>query len=158
MATVNSTRFGTFEVAEGAVLDFPQGMVGFPSSRRYALVAREAEDLFFWLHSLDEPAVAFPVADPWAFHPSYELEIGDPDLELLGASEPDQLALLAVVAVGSDPADAAINLLAPVAVNLERRVGAQVLNRLEAPARAPLFAAGAEPRPAAVAAVTVLPA
>ena len=159
MPTIESTRFGTLELADEGVVAFPQGMVGFPASRRYALVARRPDDVFVWLHSLDEPDVAFPVADPWAFHAEFAVELGDEELALVEADRREQLVMLAVVAVGDDPASATINLLAPVAINLERRLGAQVLNRLEASPRAPLFAGEAEePRPpAAAGAVTVLP-
>jgi flagellar assembly factor FliW len=158
MPSVESTRFGAFEVADEAVLVFPRSIVGFSESRRYALVARSPDDPFFWLHSLDEAAVAFPVTDPWAFHPDFALEIDDEDVELLDAPRAESLLVLAIVAVGADASEATINLLAPVAINLERRVAAQVLNRLEASARAPLFGAGAvTPRAGEVEALTLIP-
>ncbi len=160
MPTIESTRFGPFDIADDAALTFPTGMVGFPCSRRYALVTERPGDPFFWLHSLDEPELAFPVTDPWAFHPGYELELGDEDLALLEVGERKDVAVFAVVSVGSDPTQATINLLAPVAINLRRRLGAQVLNRIDSSARAPLFAGdvGAPRPPAETPALTVLPA
>lgn len=156
---IESTRFGAFDVADGALLRFPRGLAGFPGSTRYALVAHSPEDPFYWLHSADEPAVAFPVTDPWAFHPEYQLEIGDEDLALLETSDPADLAFFGVVAIAPDPAASTINLLAPVVVNLERQLGAQVLNQVEASPHAPLFAGEvAEPRsPAKAGAITLLP-
>ena len=54
--TVESTRFGTFEVEDGHVLTFPDGLPGLPGER-YALVARDENQPFFWLHSVDHADV-----------------------------------------------------------------------------------------------------
>src|SRR4051812_49862294 len=70
--TIESTRFGTLEIPSAAVLDFPNGLIGLGGSR-YALVAKEEDSVFLWLHSLDDPSVALPVVNPWRFFGSDEV-------------------------------------------------------------------------------------
>src|SRR5918997_1703974 len=116
---IQSTRFGGLEVAEEALLRFPRGLAGFPASTRYALVARSPQDPFQWLHSADEPAVAFPLTHPPAFHPDYALEIGNDHRPLLETPDAETLALSGACGLAANPAASTINLLAPVVVNLE---------------------------------------
>ena len=84
--TVESSRFGTLEIDAGAIIEFPAGLIGL-GGRRYALVATDAESAVPWLHSLDDPALALPVTNPWAFFADYEVELSDDDSERIGAED-----------------------------------------------------------------------
>ena len=68
MTHIESTRFGTVEVNPDAVLEFPNGLIGLGGTR-YALVAKEADCAFLWLHSVDDPSLALPVTRPVALLP-----------------------------------------------------------------------------------------
>ena len=74
--TLQSTRFGEVEIPDEAVIDFPLGLIGLGGSR-YTLLARSDDAAFVWLHSLDDPALALPLTNPWRFFDSYEVEIAD---------------------------------------------------------------------------------
>ncbi|SEH14753.1 flagellar assembly protein FliW [Thermoleophilum album] len=131
-----TTRFGRIEVPEEAVVDFPHGLVGF-ESRRFTLIARAEKAVFLWLQSLDEPALAVPVTNPWLFFPDFELIVGDDELERLGI-DTDQLDVYVVVQASERLEDFRANLLAPIVIGGRR--GWQVIN--ESPTarlRAPLF-------------------
>jgi flagellar assembly factor FliW len=71
---IESTRFGTFEVDDTAILTFPDGLIGLPGTT-YALVAREEQLPFCWLHSAEHDDVAVPVTNPWLFYPDYEIRV-----------------------------------------------------------------------------------
>ena len=49
-----STRFGTFEVNDDAILNFPDGLYGFEQETRFALLpfASNIDSPLEWLHSL----------------------------------------------------------------------------------------------------------
>ena len=79
---IESTRFGRVEIADDAVINFPDGLIGLPGTR-YALIAQTESSVFLWLHSVDDPAVALPVANPWLFFGNYEVEVSDEDAEKL---------------------------------------------------------------------------
>lgn len=126
--TIDSTRFGRIEVAPDSAIEFPLGLAGL-DSRRFTLVARDADDAFVWLHSLEDPALALPLADPLRFFADFALEPAPP----AGAS------VYVTVRASERLEDFTANLRAPLVVH--DGVGQQVIN--EAPGaelRAPLFA------------------
>ncbi len=138
--TLDSTRFGTLDVADDAVLEFPRGLIGL-GGRRFALVAPRPDDVIFWLHSLEDPALAVPVADPWAFFPGYEVVLSDDEAARIGVASPDEARVLVTVRVGPTAEECFANLKAPILV--AGGAAHQVINEWpDAALRAPLAAAG----------------
>ncbi len=136
---VDSTRFGAIEVRDDAVIDFPDGLIGLPG-KRYALIAQSADSPFYWLHAVDEPAIAVPVTNPWLFFPDYEVKISDDDTRRLELSGPQGVEIFCVVRACSELADFTVNLASPVVVHAEKLLGRQVINEVGGYAvRQPLF-------------------
>lgn len=136
---VDSTRFGAIEVRDDAVIDFPDGLIGLPG-KRYALIAQSPDSPFYWLHAVDEPAIAVPVTNPWLFFPDYEVKIGDDDTKRLGLEGPQSVEIFTVVRACSELADFTSNLASPVVVHAEKLLGRQVINEVGGYAvRQPLF-------------------
>jgi flagellar assembly factor FliW len=122
---VRSRRFGTFDVPSERILHFPQGLIGFPSCRRYVILEHRQGSPFKWMLSIDNPELGFAVANP------YEL-VGDycPPIELaarLLATDPTEVALFAVVTIPPDPTRMTVNLMAPVAVDLRTNTARQIV-------------------------------
>jgi flagellar assembly factor FliW len=140
--TIDSTRFGSIEIAEDAIVEFASGLIGLGGSR-YALVARDEEDAFVWLHSLDDPSLALPVTNPWRFFESYSVELSDIEAERIGIDDPAQADVYVTVRAAEALEDFSANLRAPIVISHGR--GWQVINEAEdAPVRARLFAEVAE--------------
>jgi flagellar assembly factor FliW len=133
--TIESSRFGTLEIADADVIEFPTGLVGL-GGRRYTIVTPDAESPFRWLHSVDDAALALPIANPLAFFPDYEIELSDADLARVGA---DAAEVYVVVRAGAELSDFSANLHAPIVIANGR--GHQVINEVAHPVRAPLFPA-----------------
>lgn len=151
MITVESSRFGTFEVPADILLHFPQGMIGFPTHTDYVLVKQRDDSVFMWLHSTTDPSLAFPVVLPWAFHWEYEVKLSDDDLEAIGVSNPSQISIMTVVNVGSDVRAGTINLFSPIVINNDSREAKQVINTADGySTRDPLFTRAAQPTPVAM--------
>jgi flagellar assembly factor FliW len=133
---VESSRFGTLEIEAGAIIEFPTGLIGL-GGRRWAVVSTSLSGPFQWLHSLDDPSLALPVTDPWAFFSDYEVELSDEDSARLGA---ENVAVWVTVRAGSELSDFSVNLRAPILISEGQ--GHQVINEAtHAPVRAPLFTA-----------------
>ncbi len=126
--TIDSTRFGRIEVAPDSAIVFPHGLAGL-DSRRFTLIARAEEDAFVWLHSLEDPALALPLADPRRFFSGFALE----------PAPAEDAAVYVTVRASERIEEFTANLRAPLVI--ADGIGQQVIN--EAPGaelRAPLFA------------------
>jgi flagellar assembly factor FliW len=113
--TLESLRFGTVTVEPDDVLEFPRGLIGL-GGRHYTLLDRNPGTGFWWLHSLDDPAIALPVVDPRSFFHNFSLQLSDDERERVGAGDLDQAQLYVTVRTAPDPADVVVNLRAPIVV------------------------------------------
>ncbi len=51
---IKTSRFGTIHAPEERILEFPEGLVGFPGLSRFLVIDDETSAPFQWLQSLDE--------------------------------------------------------------------------------------------------------
>ncbi len=128
--TIESTRFGPVEIDEAIILDLPSGMIGFAEQQRFAILKQREDSVFMWLHSVDDPALAFPIVLPWVFYWDYEVDLADADMEAIGVSRADQISIYCVVNVGADVRNATVNLFSPVVINNAERRARQVINTI----------------------------
>ncbi|MGN6378756.1 MAG: flagellar assembly protein FliW [Gaiellales bacterium] len=136
---IDSTRFGPIEIAEDAVLEFPDGLIGLPGTR-WALIAQNETSTFFWLHSVDDPSLALPVTMPWLFFNNYEVEVSDEDAAELKLEGPENADIFCVVRASDRLEDFTVNLCGPIVVHGARRLGRQIINETSGyEVRQPLF-------------------
>jgi flagellar assembly factor FliW len=140
--TLESSRFGTVEVPAEAIVEFPTGLIGL-GGRRYALLARNEESTFVWLHSLEDPELALPLTNPWQFFTSYEVELSDDEADRIGVSDAEETVVYVTVRAAETLEEFSANLRAPILI--ANGLGHQVINQApDAPVRAPLFAGTTE--------------
>jgi flagellar assembly factor FliW len=145
--TLDSTRFGTLEVSEEALIEFPCGLIGLPSTR-YALLAASEDAAFLWLHSMDDPDLAIPVTNPFRFFDTYEVELSDDEAARIGITQADATSVYVTVRAAETLEGFSANLRAPIVVSAGR--GHQIINQSpDAPVRAPLFGGMADTTKAA---------
>jgi flagellar assembly factor FliW len=136
--TIDSPRFGTLEIASEDVIEFPHGLIGL-GGRQYAIVPNGTDGAFSWLHSIDDPSIALPVANPWHFFADYAVELSDDESAAI-TTAPADVDVWVTVRAGAELADFYANLRAPILVAEGK--GHQLINESEhAPVRAPLFPA-----------------
>lgn len=126
MARFASDRIGVIEYAEDKVIEFDEGILGFPDLHSYVMIDHERGP-FIWLQSLDDPGLAFVMIDPWPLFPDYSPDIADEDVEKLGLTEPYNFSVFCIVNVPPAPAEITVNLMGPVVVNLSTRGARQVV-------------------------------
>lgn len=127
---INSSRFGSIEVAADKTIEFPQGLAGFEELRRFAFLHPESDEpKYHILQSMEDPDVAFTIADPAIFGFSYEIALDDNQSALLGQSDAvDAVAddvVLVILAKDHDNAPLRAVLKAPLIINLKTRRGIQ---------------------------------
>ena len=121
---IQTTRFGSIEVDEGRLIDFPRGLLGFTRHRRYALLQPSEDGPFLWLQSIEAPELAFVVTDPALFVPGYQLPARCEQLEDLGA---DTSRVQVFVIVNKRGSVLTGNLQGPLVVQTDRRIGVQMV-------------------------------
>jgi len=131
---------GEVEIDEQEIIDFPEGIPGFEDSRKYVILDIPENDTFKVLQNAEDEYVSFVVTEPWAFFESYDFDIPDEELMKINIRKEEQIAVLNIVTLSDDFEKSTVNLLAPVVINSEDRVGRQyVLNSGKYTTKHPLF-------------------
>ncbi|MCH7866266.1 MAG: flagellar assembly protein FliW [Myxococcales bacterium] len=122
--SIETSRFGRIEVDDKAVLHF-SGLPGFANATRFAVMDHSETESFSWLVSLDDPKLAFVIANPWHFFPGYDPAIATRHLKGLDISNSDHLEI--VVFASFYGSKVSLNLSAPIVINRDARRAAQVI-------------------------------
>lgn len=116
------TRFGTVEFDGADVLTLEGGLVGLPDLSRFVILETKPGSPFSWLQSLDEPSMAFLVADPGRYVPDYEGEVVRRCAEI-----GDAAVLVTATVPPGQPHDTTLNLSGPIVVDATTRKGKQMV-------------------------------
>lgn len=143
---IHTTRFGQIAVQEDKVLQFPEGLPGFPEEKQFTIIDMAPDSPIQWLQSVTTPEVAFPIADPFVFFPRYEFSLADEHKRKLQVEEPHDLFLFVILTIPKDVRQSTANLRAPVLINRHTRTGFQIiLDREDYSIRQPLLAENRPP-------------
>ena len=124
---VIQSRLGEREVDLDKVILFPRGLIGYEDMRSFTLLQiREGAPLLV-LQSMENPGLGLLVADPFTFIPDYNLRIGDAEQRTLKAASAADLAVLVTASIPpGKPEETALNLIGPILINHQARLGLQV--------------------------------
>lgn len=140
---IQSSRFGRLQVDDDRIITFPHGLLGFPSFNRYALVQAGADSCFYWLQSVEEPSLAFVVADPTIFFRDYQVPVREELSQELQLADPAQVQVFVICNKVGEWLTG--NLLGPVVVNAQNCLAQQVvLTEKKWTTRQPLLRLGVE--------------
>jgi len=120
-------QFGELEFQEDLILDFPSGLFGFEQLKKFVLI-KISEELFYWLNSIEQPEIAFPLFGIGVIDDTYPVEVEN---EAFG-----------IVTLNPDPLQITVNLKAPVYINQNRKLGYQkIIDKENYPVHYNLFVA-----------------
>ena len=122
---LETTRFGTVEIADDRVITFPTGLLGFSSYTSFVLLQPDEQGVFFWLQSTEAPDLAFVVTDPALWVPDFQANIRKDQMEELGMAKLEDAQVLVIVNKRDDLLTA--NLQGPLVVNVDGRMGMQLV-------------------------------
>ncbi len=127
MRKIMTTRFGEVEIDEKRTLNFPEGLLGFPDAREFAILEHKPGSPFMWLQSSTEPGLAFVMINPYLIMPDY-LKNLSPEEERLISNKDESVIIFALVTIPANkPEKATINLLGPIVVKSETMEARQVI-------------------------------
>lgn len=139
--TITTTRFGQVAIQTTDVLAFPEGILGFADLHKFVLLDDPNDDIFAWLQSCEEPAIAFPVLEPELFNENYKVSLAKADFETLRMTTLERARLFCIITIPDEPTQMTANLKAPIVINAEAKVARQcVLQDNSLAIREPIFA------------------
>lgn len=122
--------FGSIDIEDKKIIDLPNGIIGFPNLKKFALIYdKDSEDknTIMWLQSMDEPKFALPVIQPAVIFQDYNPVVNDELLLSIGNLTEENLYVLVTVRVPTDITDMSVNLKAPFIINTDTMKAAQII-------------------------------
>ena len=112
---IETKSMGVIEISDDQKITMPEGFYGFEDYHEVALI------------DLEDKSLAFIVLDPFLFRPDYELEINDESLKPIGATNPENLLIFALVTIPVNGTPITANLQGPLVINKANKKGMQVV-------------------------------
>jgi flagellar assembly factor FliW len=128
---IQTTRFGAVTIEAEDILVFPMGLMGLEDCQHWVLLADAQNDALGWLQSASRPDVALAVVTPRRFVPDYQVRIVRSELAPLAIQTAQDAKVLVIV--GKNDRAITLNLKAPLVLNLDSRLGRQVVANNEYP-------------------------
>ena len=122
--------FGKIDVQDDKIIEFPEGILGFPELKKFTLMFdldNSSPSGLNFLVSLDEPAFMMPVVPAIAVKPDYSPSITADIEKAIGPLTEDNLLILVTMTIPSDITQMTVNLNAPIIVNVESRKAIQAM-------------------------------
>ncbi len=107
---IKTVQFGEIEFPEDKIITFNEGLFGFEELKKYLFIKPD-DSLFYWLNSVENPELAFPLFGLRVIDEEYPQQA---DHEAFG-----------IVILNADPLKITTNLKAPVYINQENKSGFQ---------------------------------
>lgn len=126
---IESNRFGQIEVSEDRILEIKGGLLGFPNLSKFILLDDQQDPglPFKWLISIEDPEYGFLVTDPGIFFNDYVFDLSEEHRKLLDIQNEDDVSVVTMLTIPSDPKMITTNLRGPIVVNSRTLVGTQIV-------------------------------
>jgi len=122
---IDTERFGSLEIDERELFLFPQGLIGLETLRQWALLPDPENDSVAWLQSASRGDRSLAVISPRVFVPEYRIHVSQRSIQSLQLRSDHRTYILSTIA--GNVGRVTTNLRAPIIVNLDRRLGCQVV-------------------------------
>lgn len=124
---VHTKKFGTVEVDETKMITFSEGIPGFEQLQKYIML-EEGDGVFYYLQSLEDDEIAFPIVDPYLLKKDYTPHIHESYFQRLGGGTNEEFTLFVITTIRENMEDTTVNLQAPLMIHAERKIGVQVIS------------------------------
>lgn len=126
--SIQSKYFGEVEYEPKDLIRFSTGLFGFEEEREYLLMPFDGSGgSMLCLQSVQTPALAFVVLDPFTLDPGYSPALEEADLKHFGVREEGDLGFYVLCAVKNPVSDSTVNLKCPLVIHPETRQAKQVI-------------------------------
>lgn len=119
--------FGKIEIVESDIISFKSGLPGFEKLEEFILLPLADESPFIIMQSVNDSDVAFVTVEPGNLIQNYEFEISDKAEKELKIESISNLLILNIITLKDQIKNSTANLSAPIVINLEEKLGKQVI-------------------------------
>jgi len=119
--------FGRLEIKKSDVISFKSGLPGFESLKDFVLLPMGEDSPFIVMQSVDDPDIAFVTVEPGNLIQNYEFEINDKTEKELEIEKISDLLILNIITLKDQIKKSTANLSAPIVINIEDKLGKQVI-------------------------------
>jgi flagellar assembly factor FliW len=123
---IKTKYHGDINITEQDIIEFTHGIPGFLDEKQFVLLPLE-DTPFIILQSIQTPALGFVMIEPFSYFPTYDVELDEQTVEQLQLSSEKDVALYVILTVAEPFDDTTANLQAPVVINVNKRIGKQVI-------------------------------
>ncbi len=124
---VSQSEKGNNEVTETVIIVFEEGLPGFEHCKQFAFSEIEETVPFGTLRSMEDEEVSFVIVDPFLFYREYEFDLPETATRELGLESAEPLLIRAIVTLREELETATVNLVAPIVINNENKLGKQII-------------------------------
>lgn len=129
MSVLTTKAMGQVEIAPEDILQFPEGLFGFPDVREFAVLTEKGDSPFLWLQCINDPELAFVIINPALFISDYKPQLAPGDLELLETKRIEDCEMYVIVTIPEKhPEKMTANLQGPILLNKSNQIGRQVIS------------------------------
>ena len=128
MEVITTKNFGDLEYDVAEVLEFPSGLPGYPEDKRFVMrVMEDTQETFYWLQSIDDGDICFPLMDVYKILPDYDPHVNPEELADIGVIVGNALDIYNIAVIPDDISQTRVNLRAPVIINRNTRKCKQIV-------------------------------
>lgn len=124
---IKTTRFGEIDVPKECIIKFDNGMLGFTTTKKFALFPYDKDSAFSILQAVSNPDLTFLLVDPYRFFTAYEFELEDKLAAQMEFSADNPPNVFVVATLRDKLEDMTVNLVAPVVVSWKKQSGVQIV-------------------------------
>jgi flagellar assembly factor FliW len=125
----NLTDTQTAEILRDKIIEFPEGLPGFPASHEFVMAQEPEEKPFAWMQSVNEPNLKFAIVDAYAWDRDFMLEVDDHALEEMGSLDPLDYAVYFILHIQKRDSRTTLEAKpnSPLLVNVRNRQARQLV-------------------------------
>lgn len=129
---IQTKSFGEIEISQKQIIVFPNGLFGFESYKKFALIEENENSPFKWLQSLEDSAIAFIVIQPELFLSNYTPVVSTEELKEIYINSVEESLIMVIVTIpNSDIMQMTANLQGPILINPRTSIARQFISRNE---------------------------
>lgn len=121
-------NFGEIDIIEENIIKFQDGIPGFEDEKEFIIILNEDEENpFHFLQSVKNPQLSFVITNPFEIFSDYDILLPEIAINKLKIEKQEEVAIYSMVVIPEDVMKMTTNLLGPIIVNIDKKLGKQVI-------------------------------